>query len=193
MREEPLNSAFRLSPDAEEVPGPRSTEQAPPSTVLAQNRPAGRRHRRRLVRCGGLGWSVQLIEPPLQRAIASIARRRRRRLHAVCLIGRATKPDMHMRRVPIPGSDQVQPRSISVTSRQSCRLIAGLTKIRSTSGNPAAICSNAMTRGDHTADQCRVRPAAPRSAAQSKRAPIPLTADAAAYPGRHRRRDRSDD
>ncbi len=66
----------------------------------------------RLERRSGLGWPVQLVEPPLQGGIAAIPRRRRRRLHTFPLPRWAAKPDMHMRGVPVPGADQMQPGPI---------------------------------------------------------------------------------
>ena len=56
---------------------------------------------------------IELIEPPFQRRVASIPGGWRRCLHAVRLVWRAAKPDMHMGGMAVPRPDQPQPAAIA--------------------------------------------------------------------------------
>ena len=115
---------------------------------------AGGGQRRRMIWRRWRGRYIQLVKPPLQRRVASVAWRRWRGLNAVVLVGGAAEADMHVRGMVgyhgrISRSHERSPR----TSSQSCRLIAGLIRMRSTSGRLAARCSRITTLG---CPPCRV-------------------------------------
>ncbi len=87
----------------------------PPSPPFGEHGLARRRHRGRFRRWAGPGGCrrrIQLVEPPLQACIASIASRRRSKARALNLPRRTAERDVHMRRVRIPGPDQPQPGPI---------------------------------------------------------------------------------
>src|SRR5690242_21814640 len=78
------------------------------------DRLASSRQRWRMIRQRWLRWQLKLIEPPLQRCVTTIAGWRRGGLQTIVLVGRTTKPDVHVRCVAIPRSDQPQPGAIAL-------------------------------------------------------------------------------
>ena len=120
------------------------------------------------------GRGVQLIEPPLQRVVAAVARRGRRCLDAIGLTGRAAKPDMHVRGMAIPRPDQLQPRPVAGHLAAQLLFDRGIDQdavdVRQTGGD-------AQQRGDARRPDRRidVAPVGPHQAAQFDR--VALRAD----------------